>query len=59
MTDEVKQFNVYLPVELIREVKHAAVDLDQSLSSLVADAVRSHLDDLAAKKRRRERRRRG
>ena len=51
MGEEIKQFNVYLPVSLIREVKHLAVETEQSLSTIVADALRHHLD--SAERRRR------
>jgi hypothetical protein len=43
----VKQFNVYLPVELIRAVKHHAVETEQSLSSIVEAALSDHLDRVA------------
>ena len=40
---QLKQFNVYLPVELIREVKFHAVATEQSLSAIVAAALTDHL----------------
>lgn len=39
----VKQFNVYLPTELIRAVKHHAVETEASLSSIVEHALTEYL----------------
>ena len=38
-----QQFNVYLPPELVRELKHAAIDSRRSLSKYVEEIFREHL----------------
>src|ERR1700754_4533896 len=41
--DEVEQFDLYLSVQLIKRVKHHAIDTEQSLSALAGAALDEYL----------------
>jgi predicted HicB family RNase H-like nuclease len=51
---DVKQFNVYLPPDVIRAVKHHAVDTEQSLSTIVELALSEYLDRVSKRGRGRQ-----
>ena len=40
---EKKQLNLYLDEDLIKAVKHSAIEADKRLSDFVADALSAHL----------------
>lgn len=46
-----KQFNIYLPEGLIRRVKHAAVDANQSLSVFVERLLEEQLRELEGREK--------
>ncbi len=43
-----QQFNVYLPADLVRRVKHAAIDEGLSLKRFTMQALEHELERLAA-----------
>jgi metal-responsive CopG/Arc/MetJ family transcriptional regulator len=45
MPEDKAQFNVYLPKDLIREIKHRGVDEGISMSALIEKIVRDYLEE--------------
>ncbi|GAA4366907.1 hypothetical protein GCM10023166_12690 [Paeniglutamicibacter cryotolerans] len=39
------QFNIYLPADLVRRIKHAAIDEGSSLSAFVESALQNQLEE--------------